>query len=178
MKKRNNINSLLSKIALWVIKKAVEYKEGEILKCHSRFLSFGDYIFDRWERAQKLGFGEGSSVYDNVLVIGDVKVGKNCWIGPNTILDGSGGLVIGDNCAISSGVHIYSHSSVGRIVVNEATEKKEVVIGSNTYIGPNSIIAMGTIIGNNCAVGALSFVNGLHIPNNSKCYGIPAKLIT
>ena len=62
---------------------------------YNRMLPFGDYLIDRWEKAKFLGFGEGTSIYDNVLVIGDVKVGKNTWIGPNVILDGSGGLEIG-----------------------------------------------------------------------------------
>ena len=61
----------------------------------NRVLPFGDYFSDRWEKAKYLGFGEGTSVYDNVIIIGDVKVGKNTWIGPNVILDGSGGLEIG-----------------------------------------------------------------------------------
>ena len=44
-----------------------------------RSLSFGDYFTDRWERANLEGFGEGTSVYDNVLILGKVKVCKNCW---------------------------------------------------------------------------------------------------
>ena len=35
-----------------------------------------------------------------IMIIGDVKVGKNTWIGPNVILDGSGGLEIGDYVCI------------------------------------------------------------------------------
>ncbi len=72
-----------------------------------RTLPFGDYIVDRWKKAECLGFGEGSTIYDSSLVFGDVKVGKNTWIGPFTILDGSGGLEIGSNCSISAGVQIY-----------------------------------------------------------------------
>jgi len=48
---------------------------------YNRSFSLGDYLNDRWERGKKEGFGEGTSVYDNVLILGDVKVGKNCWIG-------------------------------------------------------------------------------------------------
>ena len=54
----------------------------------------------------------GTSCYNNVLIIGDVKVGKNTWIGPNVILDGSGGLEIGDFVSISAGVQIYTHDSL------------------------------------------------------------------
>lgn len=44
-------------------------------------------------------------MYNNVLVLGRVKVGRNTWIGPGCILDGSGGdLQIGDWCSISAGV--------------------------------------------------------------------------
>jgi hypothetical protein len=61
-----------------------------------RRVSVGDLLTDRWEIAREYGWGEGTSCYDNVLVIGDVRVGKHTWIGPNVILDGSGGLEIGD----------------------------------------------------------------------------------
>ena len=74
-----------------------------------RALPLADYIVDRWEKAQLLGFGDGSSIYDSALVLGDVTVGRHTWIGPSTILDGSGGpLVIGDYCSISAGVHIHA----------------------------------------------------------------------
>ena len=78
----------------------------------NRSLPFADYIVDRWGKAQSLGFGEGSSIYDSSLVLGDVKVGKNTWIGPFTVLDGAASLVIGDHCSISAGVQIYTHDTV------------------------------------------------------------------
>ena len=45
----------------------------------------GDYLVDRWEKARELGFGKGASIYDSAIVIGDVKVGEESWIGPNVI---------------------------------------------------------------------------------------------
>ncbi len=75
----------------------------------SRSLPLADELFDRWERAQFLGFGEGSSIYDSSLVLGDVSVGVKTWVGPFTILDGSGRLKIGDYCNISGGAQLYSH---------------------------------------------------------------------
>ena len=108
---------------------------------YNRSHSFGDYFTDRQKRAEKEGFGEGSTVYDNVLIIGDVKVGKNTWIGPNVILDGSGGLEIGDYCSISAGVQIYSHNTVqwSNSLGNEKINKSKTIIGNGVYIGPNSI---------------------------------------
>ena len=138
----------------------------------NRHVSISDLISDRWETAKFYGFGEGTSYYNNCLILGDVKVGKNTWIGPNTILDGKGGLIIGDFCAISAGVQIYSH-----INVNWATslgqfpeEYAPVTIGNGVFIGPNSIIQIGVNIGDKAIIGAMSFVNK-NIPENGKWYG-------
>ena len=95
------------------------------------------------------GFGEGTSVYDNVLILGDVSIGKYTWIGPNCILDGSGGgLTIGDNCSIAAGVHIYTHDTVNKALSGGLAdvETQSVSIGNNCYIGPNSVIAKEVIL--------------------------------
>ncbi|MBP9888353.1 MAG: acyltransferase [Leptospiraceae bacterium] len=142
----------------------------------NRILPSGDYIFDRWEKARFAGFGEGTSVYDSCLILGDVKVGKNCWIGPYTILDGSGhGLEIGDNCNISSGVHIYTHDTTKTVLYGKSIQQAPVKIGNNVYIGPNSIISMGVTIANFVVIGTQSFVNR-DIPDWHKAYGTPAKI--
>jgi acetyltransferase-like isoleucine patch superfamily enzyme len=137
-----------------------------------RHVSIQDLLSDRWETAKFYGFGEGTSCYNNVLILGDVKVGKNTWIGPNVILDGSGGLEIGDHVSISAGVQIYSHHSVdwSTSLGFEPIKKKLTKIGNGVYLGPNSIIQMGTTIGDKAIVGAMSFVNK-DIPNEGKWYG-------
>ena len=134
-------------------------------------------LTDRWENAKFLDFGEGTSVYDDVLIIGDVKVGKNTWIGPFVVLDGSGGLEIGNYCSISAGVQIYTHNSVNWAVSlgKEKYERKLVKIGIGVYIGPLSVVSMGVNIGDQSIIGALSFVNG-DIPPRSVAFGIPAKI--
>ena len=144
---------------------------------YDRFLSIPDYFVDRWERAKYMGFGEGSSVYDSCLVLGKVSVGNNTWIGPYTVLDGSGGgLTIGDNCDICAGVQIYTHNTVKRINNGMEIEKAPVTIGSNVYIGPNVVVAMGCCIWDRVVIGANSFVNK-NIPDNSKAFGTPARII-
>ncbi|EKS35625.1 acyltransferase [Afipia clevelandensis] len=142
----------------------------------NRRVSIGDLLTERGDNAAMYGFGEGTTMYDNVLVLGDVKVGRNTWIGPDCILDGSGGgLEIGDYCSISAGVHIYSHDTVhwslsgGKLPVR----KKPVCIGERVYIGPHSIVVSGVTVGRKSVIGANSFVNR-DVPEGTFVAGSPA----
>jgi len=144
---------------------------------HGRFLSMADYFVDRWERADVMGFGKGTSIYDSCLVLGSVSVGKNTWVGPYTILDGSGGgLIIGDECAVSAGVHVYTHDTVEHVISGGQIATAPVKIGDHVYIGPNSIIAKGVSIGDYVVIGANSLVNS-DIPSGMKAFGTPARIV-
>ena len=145
----------------------------------NRVLPFQELISDRWELSEFLKTGKNSSVYNNSYIYGNVKIGENTWIGPYTILDGAGGKInIGDYVSISAGVHIYTHNAVKAMLSGGkiAYKKKGVKIGNNTYIGPYAIITMKASVGNECVIGAHSFVNS-KIPNNSIAVGTPAKII-
>ncbi|WP_020587584.1 acyltransferase [Desulfobacter curvatus] len=155
-----------------------EYRQKYVQDKWRRSLPFGDYVVDRWEKAKLLGFGEGTSVYDSSVVIGDVSIGENTWVGPFTVLDGSGGLKIGSYCSISAGVQIYTHDSI-RWAVSGGTDKIERAptnIGSRCYIGPNTIITKGVTIGRGCIIGANSFVKD-DLADNSKAFGSPCKIV-
>jgi acetyltransferase-like isoleucine patch superfamily enzyme len=144
----------------------------------NRRVSVGDLLTERGDNAAMYGFGEGTTMYDNVLVLGEVKVGRQTWIGPNCILDGSGGsLEIGDWCSISAGVQIYTHNTVQRSISLgvEPIEYAPTKIGHGVYIGPNAVIQMGVSIGDKAIIGANSFVNR-DVPCNSKAFGSPAKI--
>lgn len=143
-----------------------------------RDLPYDEMLFDRWERASRLGFGKGSSVYHNCYVYGDVTVGENTWVGPMTVLDGSGGLSIGDFCSISAGTHIYTHDSVRWALSGGAAdcERASVSIGSCTYIGSQVVVGKGVQIGSHVVVGAGSFVNH-DVPDNAVVVGSPARVV-
>jgi len=156
----------------------LEQLRQDVASRWNRTLPSGDYLVDRWEKARRLGFGEGASVYDSSLVLGDVTVGAQTWVGPFTVLDGSGGLEIGDHCSISAGVQIYSHDTVDWAISGGLAEARRAPtrIGSNCYIGPNTIIAKGVTIGEGCVIGALSLVLN-DVPARSRAYGIPSRVV-
>jgi len=161
-----------------LIKKFILKKRESLKKSFDRVLPLNELLTDRWEKAEFLKFGKKTSVYDSSLVFGDVKVGENTWIGPFTILDGSGGLEIGANCSISAGVQIYSHDSVAWAISGgvKKYEYAKTIIEDNCYIAPSVIISKGVKLGKGTIVGANSFVNK-SFPENSKIAGNPAKIL-
>ncbi len=146
---------------------------------YDRVLPFGEYVVDRWEKAEFVGAGEGSSIYDMSYIFGDVSIGRDTWIGMYTILDGSGArLSIGNNCAIGVGVHIYTHSSLNWTLTGGKVgfESAPVKIGDSCYISPKSMITMGVEIGERSVIGANSLVKS-DMPPNSVAFGSPAKVV-
>ena len=112
-------------------------------------------------------------------LVGDPIIGEGTWIGAFTVIDGSGGLVVGSGCDISSGVHIYSHSSALRCVSGRRYEKVDranVIIGDRVFIGANAVINMGVTIGDEAIIGAGAVVTK-DVPPRAVVAGVPAKVI-
>jgi len=161
-----------------LLRTAYASEEARLVREYQRSLPFQDAMFDRWERARRLGFGEGTSIYNSSAVYGTVRIGRDTWVGPNTLLDGSGegGLTIGDSCSVASGTHIYTHDTVLRVISGGKLPRKvaPVRIGNCVYIGPQSLIAAGVTIGDRCVVAANSFVND-DVPTGTIVGGSPAR---
>jgi acetyltransferase-like isoleucine patch superfamily enzyme len=149
---------------------------AEMVRRFDRDLPLQDLLGDRWERARQLGFGEGSSIYASAYVYGDVRVGSGTWIGPNVILDGSGGLRIGSGCDVSAGVQIYSHDTVERVLTegNAEIARSAVTIEDHCHIGAGAVIARGVTIGHHSVIGACAYVNR-DVPPKTVSFGIPAR---
>lgn len=160
----------------WFVRKLLRSRRDSMLHDFHRVLPANELLGDRWEKARYLNFGDGSSIYDSSLVFGEVKVGRNTWIGPFTILDGTGSLTIGSHCSISAGVHIYTHNTVRWALSGgkDPYEYKGVTIGDSCFIGPHSTIQNGVTIGKHCAVSANSFVNQ-DVPDFTIVGGNPAQ---
>lgn len=118
------------------------------------------------------------------IVSGGATIGNNVTVysAKNTTIDETSlqHIFIGDNTPITAGViilaHDYSYSVLGNIYGELPRQQKDTIIGKNVFIGMNSIILMGSNIGDNVIIGAGSVVSG-HIPSNTVCAGNPAKII-
>lgn len=156
----------------------LESREDQMHEKWKRIIPRSELFNDRWEKAKKLNFEEGANIYDNSFVFGDVSVGEKTWIGPYTILDGTGGLKIGRYCNISAGVQIYTHSSLAWVLTEGSApySYSSTEIGNGVYVGSQCIIDKGVSIGDHSIVAANSYVNR-SFGENSVIAGTPAKLI-
>ncbi len=170
----------MSQTFLSQMSRAIALLRAEKKREYNRFVPVGDLLTDRSNNAEAYGFGMDTTCYDNVLVIGDVEVGRNVWIGPNVILDGTGGLIIGDYCSISAGVQIYSHdtvawsTSMGAAAIEVGI--KPTRIGSGVYIGPQTVVQKSVEIGDCAIIGANSLVNK-SLPAGCRAWGTPARVV-
>lgn len=108
------------------------------------------------------------------------------FIHPSVIFDGKGYNLtyIGENAVISRNVLLLNHDysitcglrAVGDKIEKEAYWLKEIKIGNNVFIGANCTILPGTVIADNCIVGAGSVIRG-KVESNSIVCGNPAKKI-
>lgn len=169
MKKRGGAPRLME-----VARRLRDQKKAE----WDRVVPFGDLIVDRTEKARFLKFGKGATIYDSSYVYGRVVVGDHTWVGPFTVLDGSGGLTIGRHCSISAGVQIYTHDTVRWAVSGgkAPSDRAPVTVGDRCYIGPNAVIAKGVTIGSGSVIGAGSVVLK-DVPPGVLAVGAPCRVV-
>lgn len=113
-------------------------------------------------------------------IVGEPQIGESCWIGAFTVIDGSGGLTIGDGCDISAGAQIYTHSTVGRALSESRVpiERAATSIGAHVHVGAGAVILMGCTIEHHCVIGAGTVVpQHTHVPAYSVVVGVPARIV-
>ena len=127
---------------------------------------------------------ESSFVHTQAVVTGNVIIGKNVYIGPGAMLRGDwGAIVIEDGCNVQENCII--HMFPGRtVLLKEAAHIGHgaiihgATIGRNCLVGMNAVIMDEVELGNECIVGALTFIKqGEKIPARSLVAGNPGKII-
>jgi carbonic anhydrase/acetyltransferase-like protein (isoleucine patch superfamily) len=125
-----------------------------------------------------------SYIAKSSIIIGNVKIGKNCGIFPNAVLRGD-----------QNSIYIDDGTNVQDCCVIHTDKEHNVRIGKNVSIGHGAVVH-GAIIENNCLIGMnVTILNGVkieegviiganaliksdqRIPKNSLVIGIPGKVI-
>lgn len=126
----------------------------------------------------------GAYIAPSAIVIGDVTIGSECYIGHGAILRGDyGSIVIGDGTAVEEGVIIHARPDdktvVGKRVtighgamIHNATIESEAVIGMRATISDYSHVGQGAIIGEMTLVK-----NHQKIAAQTVAVGVPARTV-
>lgn len=114
--------------------------------------------------------GEGTWIASSAEIIGDVTIGRNCWIGPCAVIRGDfGTIAIGDETAVEDGAVIHTPSSVkigswvtighlamihGSLVDDYAVVGMHCTLGDSAQVGAWSIVAEHSLVKKNQVVPA------------------------
>jgi phenylacetic acid degradation protein len=125
-----------------------------------------------------------SFVHPTAAVTGNVVIGKDVYIGPGAALRGDwGGIIIEDGCNVQENCVIHMFPGMTVILragahIGHGAVIHGATIGRNSLIGMNSVIMDNVEIGEECIIGALSFVKADEkIPPRSLLAGNPARFI-
>ncbi len=123
-------------------------------------------------------------VHPQATVTGDVRIGKDVYIGPGAAIRGDWGtIIIKDGCNVQENCTI--HMFPGKTVVLEESAHighgaiiHGAEIGRNVLVGMNAVIMDNVQIGEESIIGALAFIKAEEkIPRRSLVVGNPSKII-
>ncbi len=127
---------------------------------------------------------ESSFIHPQAVLTGNVIIGKSCYIGPGAAIRGDWGqIIIEDGCNVQENCTIHMFPGVTVLLKTGAHIGHGAIIhgatvGSNSLVGMNAVIMDRVILGDECIVGALSFIKADEVfPNRSLIVGNPAKKI-
>ena len=127
---------------------------------------------------------ESAFIHPQAAVTGNVIIGKDVYIGPGAALRGDwGGIVIEDGCNVQENCTIHMFPGVTVLLkqgahIGHGAVIHGAVIGKNCLVGMNSVVMDEVDLGDECIVGALTFIKaGEKIPARSVVAGNPGKII-
>ncbi|MEL6864921.1 MAG: transferase hexapeptide repeat family protein [Bacteroidota bacterium] len=127
---------------------------------------------------------ESAFVHPQAVVTGNVIIGEQVYIGPGAAIRGDWGEIIIENgCNVQENCTIHMFPGVTVRLAEAAHIGHGAIIhganiGRNTLVGMNAVIMDRVEIGEECIIGALSFIKAdLVIPPRSLVVGNPGKVI-
>ena len=125
-----------------------------------------------------------SYVHPSAILIGDVIIGRNCYIGPSACLRGDfGRIVIGDGANVQDSCIMHGFPGTDTIVEENGHIGHGAIlhgcrIRRGALIGMNSVINDNAEIGEAAIVAAMSFVKAeMIVPARTLAAGTPARVL-
>ncbi|MEK2645576.1 gamma carbonic anhydrase family protein [Bdellovibrio sp. BCCA] len=124
------------------------------------------FIADNARLISDVEIGEGSSIWYNVVIRGDVmpiRIGKEVNVQDGSVIHGTYG---------KWGTTLHDRVTIGHLVMLHGCE-----IGRGTLVGMGSIVMDGVKVGEHCLIGAGTLLTeGTQIPPRSLVVGRPGKV--
>ena len=151
--------------------------DAHTLSRYRRVNPLAENLIDWHEKGEQYA-GPESVIYDSATLIGDVAIGDHVWIGEGCMVDGSGGLEIGNHVVLACGVHVYTHDTVKWALTGGLASYKHapVSIGDCVFVGAQAVIACGVKVGEHALICANATVTK-DVPPYAIVAGTPARVI-
>jgi phenylacetic acid degradation protein/carnitine operon protein CaiE len=125
-----------------------------------------------------------SFIHPLAAITGNVIIGKDCYIGPGAALRGDWGkIIIEDGCNVQENCIIHMFPGVTVLLkpgahIGHGAVIHGATIGKNCLVGMNAVIMDNVELGDECIIGALTFIKqDERIPARSLVAGNPGKII-
>ena len=127
---------------------------------------------------------ESSFIHPQAAVTGNVIIGKDVYVGPGAAIRGDWGeIIIEDGCNVQENCTIHMFPGKSMVLKAGAHIGHGAIIhganiGANSLVGMNAVIMDDAEVGDECIIGALSFVKaGMKNPNRKMVVGNPAVIV-
>jgi carbonic anhydrase/acetyltransferase-like protein (isoleucine patch superfamily) len=156
-------------------------RDGNYIK--KKFHLGGDRLLYSFDGKQP-EIGKDTYISELAMVIGDVKIGNNCYIGHGAILRGDYGRIeIGAGTAVEEGVIVHAPPDQTCKIGKKVTFGHGAIIHAElvcdlAVVGMGAVVSIGSKIGEQSIVaeGAIVKMNQI-IPDNVVVAGNPAKVV-
>ncbi|UCE09550.1 MAG: gamma carbonic anhydrase family protein [Candidatus Thorarchaeota archaeon] len=128
--------------------------------------------------------GAGTYVSSKASVIGNVTIGRECYVAPGAVVKGDYGEVrVGNGCSIQDNVIIHARPDELTTIGNDVTLGHGCIV-HNATVKDDAVIGMGAIVSDYATVGIWSLIGEgavvrqhFEVPDGKIAVGVPAKVI-
>ena len=142
--------------------------DNNIINDNTRIFIYGEFQLGDW-----------NVLHNDMLLMAEQKllIGHNCWFGQNTILDGAGGLEIGNGVRVGMYSQIWTHVASGEQIEGcTLFSKRKTIIEDDVWLVGSCIVGSGLKLGWRSVALINSVITKDTLPDRAYA-GSPAKLM-